>query len=287
MVYLPRDQLDAPVGTIAGTFTKQAFASELDAFATFEEQERGFAPATMVRVKRCLSKFLNWVAGKRKALRKITPEDIARLHCPDVRGAPLEADDHRGRCLGVAYLLPVCAVQALVRACLVDTIDAPHIYKLEGLPHGPRWSDVQRLLDGTSGDSSGDIRDHAMLCSSPSTDSKRRSASFAWTDIDWEQELIRFTAPSSAQTQHYPLVPAAGEAVLRYLREVRPRCQRREVFLTLVHPFRPLTGTGFGTKIHKRFLQLGITPPVLGAAWPSALVRHASIGRGIFDEGDC
>jgi hypothetical protein len=56
----------------------QAFASELEAFMTFEEQERGFAPATVERVKRCLSEFLNWVADERKALRKITPEDIAR-----------------------------------------------------------------------------------------------------------------------------------------------------------------------------------------------------------------
>ena len=44
----------------------------------FEEQERGFAPATIVRVKRCLSEFLNWVAGERKTLRKLMPEDIAR-----------------------------------------------------------------------------------------------------------------------------------------------------------------------------------------------------------------
>jgi len=48
-------------------------------------------------------------------------------------------------------------------AGLASTIDAPRIYKLERLPRGPLWSDVQRLLVASSGDTPNDIRDHAML----------------------------------------------------------------------------------------------------------------------------
>ena len=245
--------------------SKQAFASELEAFATFEEHERGFAPATVMRVKRCLSEFLNWVAGERKALRMITPEDIARY----ISGKSAERSWKRTTIVAVVSALRTffrfAQSSSWCAADLVDTIDAPRIYKLEGLPQGPPWSDVQRLVEASSGGSPGDIRDYAMLLLI--TVYGLRSGEvrqLCLDDIDWEQEVIRVHRSKQRKTQRYPLIPAVGEAVLRYLREVRPRCSCREVFLTQVQPFRPLTAAGFGTKIRKRFLQLGLVPPCYG-----------------------
>jgi site-specific recombinase XerD len=245
--------------------SKQAFASELEAFVTFEEQERGFAPATVVRVKRCLSEFLNWVAGERKALRKITPEDIAGY----VSRMSAERRWKRTTIVAVVSVFRTFFRFAQSRCwCapeLVDTIDAPRIYKLEGLPQGPQWDDVQRLLAASFGDSPGDIRDHAMLLFI--TVYGLRSGEvrhLCLDDIDWEQEVIRVRRTKQRKTQRYPLVPAVGEAVVRYLRAVRPRCPRREVFLTQVQPFRPLTAAGLSAKVRKRFLKLGLVPPCYG-----------------------
>src|SRR5690606_16134420 len=44
----------------------------------------------------------------------------------------------------------------------------------------------------------------------------------------------------SGRMRLYPLVNTVGNAVLRYLREVRAQSSHREVFLTLLHPIRPL-----------------------------------------------
>lgn len=245
--------------------SKQAFASELEVFATFEEHERGFAPATVMRVKRCLSEFLNWVAGERKTLRMITPEDIARY---------ISSKSAERRWKRTTIVAVVSALRTFFRfaqsrrwcaADLVDTIDAPRIYKLEGLPQGPAWGDVQRLVEASSGDGPGDIRDYAMLLLI--TIYGLRSGEvrqLSLDDIEWEQELIRVHRSKQRKTQHCPLVPAVGEAVLRYLREVRPRSSHREVFLTQVQPFRPLTAAGFGTKVRKRFVKLGLVPPCYG-----------------------
>jgi integrase/recombinase XerD len=49
------------------------------------------------------------------------------------------------------------------------------------------------------------------------------------------------TRPKSRRRQAYPLSYTVGEAILRYLREVRPRAPYREVFLTLKAPFGPLS----------------------------------------------
>jgi hypothetical protein len=65
------------LGRLQVPLIKQAFAAELDAFLRFEEQERGFAPATIVRAKHSLIMFLSWIAGRHKTLRAITPEDIS------------------------------------------------------------------------------------------------------------------------------------------------------------------------------------------------------------------
>jgi integrase/recombinase XerD len=244
---------------------KQAFASELEAFVDFEERERGFAPATIVRVKRCLGEFLNWVAGERKALRKIMPEDIARYV------SRMSAEHHWKRTTIVAV---VSALRTFFRFAqsrrwcapdLVDTIDAPRIYKLEGLPQGPQWNDVQHLVAASAGNRPSDIRDHAMLLLVTVYGFRSGEVRhLCLDDIDWEQEVIRVRRTKQRKTQRYPLVPAVGDAILRYLREVRPRCPRREVFLTQVQPFRPLTAAGFGTKIRKRFVKLGLVPPCYG-----------------------
>jgi site-specific recombinase XerD len=243
----------------------QAFASELEAFITFEEQERGFAPATVMRVKRCLSEFLNWIAGERKALRKIVPEDIARY----VSRVSVERNWKRTTIVAV-----VSAFRTLLRFAgsrhwctpdLVNTIDAPRIYKLEGLVQGPRWDDVQILLTGSSGDSPGDIRDHAMLLLIAVYGLRSGEVRhLRLDDIDWEREVIVVRRTKQRSIQRYPLVPVVGNAILRYLREVRPRCPHREVFLTQVQPFRPITSGGFGAKVRKRFLKSGLVPPCYG-----------------------
>ena len=65
-------------------------------------------------------------------------------------------------------------------------------------------------------------------------------------DFDWEQEVLSVPHGKSQKPRTYPLCRPVGDAVLRYLREVRPRSDRREVFLTLVAPFRPLAAAAWG-----------------------------------------
>src|ERR1700746_1950246 len=61
-----------------------------------------------------------------------------------------------------------------------------------------------------------------------------------------------------AQKFEYPLVSVAGEAILRYLQQVRPRCARRELFLTLKAPFRPLSTGGMYHVVSSRLSELNI-----------------------------
>jgi site-specific recombinase XerD len=260
------------LGRLQEPVLRLPFAAELDAFLHFEQQERGFADATVEREKRSLRRFLRWAASQVKTLREIAPEDISRYF-------GWQSTQRRWKRTTIS--VHVSALRNFFRFaqsmswCVPDlagAIDAPRIYRLERLPRGPQWNDVQRLLAASSGNTPNDIRDHAMLLLL--TVYGLRSGEvrhLCLDDIDWEQEVIRVRRPKQRKTQRYPLLLAVGDAILRYLREVRPRCSRREVFVTRVQPFRPLTAPGFGTMVRKRLLRLGLTLPCHG---PHAL-RHS------------
>ena len=260
------------LGRLREPAIEQPFATELEAFLRFEEHERGFTPATLRTERRCLGEFLTWAISEVKTLRAIRPENLSRYFS-------WLATQHRWKrttiSMHVTSLRNFFRFAQSKRWCvpdLADTIGAPRIYRLERLPRGPQWSDVQRLLSASSGNAPSDIRDHAMLLLLTVYGFRSGEVRhLCLEDIDWEQEVIWVRRPKQRKTQRYPLSPAVGEAIVRYLREVRPRCSRREVFLTRTQPFRPLAATSLGSMVRKRCLRLGLVLPCYG---PHAL-RHS------------
>ena len=58
-------------------------------------------------------------------------------------------------------------------------------------------------------------------------------------DVDWAEETLRVRCPKPGRTHHYPLSRSVGQAIVRYLTEVRPRRPHRTLFLTLRAPIGP------------------------------------------------
>ena len=77
--------------------------------------------------------------------------------------------------------------------------------------------------------------------------------------------------PKQRRIQYYPLVPPVGEAILHYLREVRPRCAHRSLFLAMSAPIRPLSATSVTPIVRWRLKALGVDLPRRGAH----SLRHA------------
>ena len=71
-------------------------------------------------------------------------------------------------------------------------------------------------------------------------------------DIDWEAETLRVRHSKTARGDLFPLTRSLGEALLRYLREARPRRPDCEVFLTLKAPIRPLDSGGVSSIVRCR-----------------------------------
>jgi site-specific recombinase XerD len=249
---------------------QQPFALEMDAFLRYGQQERGLAPSTLARHRRCLAEFLIRLGRQNKTLRDVTLDDIS-AHIQIVAQRKLKRTSISHHVAALRAFFRYAHSRGWCRAGLA-AIDAPRIYRLESLPRGPAWSDVQRLLAACAGDTPCEIRDHAMLLVIAVYGVRSGEVRhLLLEDIDWEREIVRIRRSKQRKSQHYPLVREVGAAILRYLREVRPKCTLREVFLTRVQPYRTLTATGFGTMVRKRLQQLGLVLPCYG---PHAL-RHS------------
>jgi site-specific recombinase XerD len=94
-------------------------------------------------------------------------------------------------------------------------------------------------------------------------------------DLNWEREIIVVARPKQRRAQEYPLVHSVGEAIVRYLQQVRPRCASREIFLTLKAPFRPLSAGALYHLVSSRLSELSIQSQRRG---PHSL-RHACAGH--------
>ena len=93
-------------------------------------------------------------------------------------------------------------------------------------------------------------------------------------DFDWEHELFRVTSSKTGRVRTYPLTRSVGDAILRYLKEVRPQSSHREVFLSWNPPFRPVRRP-LAKMVRCRLRSLNVSLPHCG---PHAL-RHACATR--------
>ena len=49
-------------------------------------------------------------------------------------------------------------------------------------------------------------------------------------DVDWAEETLRVRRPKPGRTHHYPLSRGVGQAIVRYLTDVRPPRPERALF---------------------------------------------------------
>lgn len=254
------------LGRLRESRPEVAYAARLDAFLHFQRQERCLSPSTLHHYERCVGEFLNWIDQQERPLEEVTLEDISG-YLQSLMQRKLKRTSIALHVAKLRNFFRYAESKHWCRAGLA-ALDAPRIYRLESLPRGPAWNDVQRLLTSCAGE----IRDHAMLLIIAVYGVRSGEVRhLRLGDIDWEREILCIRRPKQKKSQHYPLVRTVGEAILRYLREVRPKCKPREIFLTQVQPYRTLTAAGFGTMVRKRLQRLGLVLPCYG---PHAL-RHS------------
>ena len=229
-----------------------AHAAKVDVFVA-AQQERGWRSATTRRVGRSrIERFLEHLESRCVALQDLTADDIdgflaamaPRWGRPSVAVAAW----------ALRRWLDYAGQVGWVRPGRSAAVQAPPRYRLEGLPLGPTWETVGRMLSATAGDTPQQVRDYAILLMLAvyglRSGELRR---LRLDDIDWRRDRICFQRSKSGRWDAAPLQPAVGEALARYLTQTRPATAERVLFLTVVPPYRPLSAPGLASLVASRY----------------------------------
>jgi len=242
---------------------------EIDALCRYSEVERGLSPATIATVRQSIRKFFKHIRVQRLSDLKIGDVDrfLTQLGKQGWTRHGIRSMAHQLRLFfrygeQMGWTKPGMAV----------SIHGPRVYQHEQLPLGPSWPDVQRLLASTETNRKTDIRDRPILLLLAVYGLRVGEVQrLRLEDVNWEQKTLTIIGTKQRCARVCPLIPSLAEAIARYIREVRPPTDYREIFLRMYAPRRPFRHGGLYGIVATKFQRLGIKSPRTG---PHSL-RHA------------
>lgn len=244
-------------------------------YAHYLTRERGLAPVTL----------LNYVPIARCFLRECFGDAAPRL------GALCARDVHRfilhqSRIVSRRRAqLIVTALRSFLRYLhvrgdisteLAGVVPAVASWRLTELPKALPPAQVERLLHCCDRATPAGRRDYAILLLLARL-GLRAGEVVAMTldDIDWETGVVNVRG-KGARYEPLPLPQDVGEALVDYLRHVRPQCETRRVFVRLHAPRRGFVSSCAIDDIVERALaRAGLNPAFKGAH----LLRHSLATR--------
>jgi site-specific recombinase XerD len=199
------------------------YAALLEDFAKWMSEERGLSRGTLKNRRWHLGQFLDWLyqRGRRVSNLELRDLDAYLLHL------------HAKELSRITIRTYTNAIRAFIRHAerrgwcstgLADALHGPRIYRQHGLPLGPSWDEVRRLIEDAATADAVDVRDRAILMLFAVHGLRAGEvAGLRLEDIDWEHDRLTVCRSKQGRRQVYPLVPVVGQAILRYLQEARPR----------------------------------------------------------------
>jgi integrase/recombinase XerD len=251
------------------------FQPQLDEYCRWATHERGLSESTIRLYHRHVKRFLRWY--------ELLGRPLSRIHVNDVDAYLSVGSEEGWQRLTIRSV--VDALRAFLRFAaerewcqphVAAAIRGPRIYALEKLPSGPTWAAVERLFAGLDPNRPRDVRDRPILMLFAIYGMRTSEvAQLRLDDIDWESDQLHVRRAKRHQPQVYPLLPSVGKAIAQYLQTVRHASPHRQVFLTLVSPYAPLSLGGLYSLVSRKLMASDVHCAHHG---PHAL-RHACAAR--------
>src|SRR5262249_13282339 len=197
----------------------QPYADHVALFADSMAQERGLSPRTIAYDSRTTHQFLGQAEEAGFRLEMLTVAQVDELLAKKVRDAGYARITVQREASALRRFFRFAEGRGWCRKGLAAAIMAPRVFAHEGLPVGPSWDDVKRLLAAAEGDRIADIRDRALLMLLAVYGLRAGEVTaLCLKDFDWEREVLSVPHSKSQRPRTYPLCRPVGDAVLRYLR---------------------------------------------------------------------
>jgi integrase/recombinase XerD len=241
-------------------------------FRNFTRDDRGLSPVTVDYRCRTVQPFLEQLLSEVPTLESISVSDIDSLLLKKVSEQHYARISIRGYASSLRAFFRYAEFRGWCHAGIAASVMSPRVFRQETLPSGPTWEVVQQILAATAGNHPTEIRDHALLLLfAIYAVRSREAARLQFSDIDWKRDRIIFTRSKEARQHEFPLLPEVGTAIIRYLKEARPKSSYQQIFLTAVPPIGPLSQGAIWFAVSRR---LRDRAPLLRHFGPHSL-RHA------------
>ena len=240
-------------------------------YGRFLSSERGLAPATLINYQPVIRRLLTARFGQNDVrLGELQPADIHRFV---VHYA--QATSRRRAQLAVTALrsfLRYLRQRGQIATDLAGAVPAIACWSLSGLPKFLPAEQVKQVLASCDRTTSVGKRNYAILLLLARLGLRAGEiVALALDDIDWENGDI-LVRGKGQRLARLPLPSDVGEALVEYLRDVRPAGWTRRLFLRIRAPLRGLASSVSVDCIVARALKrAGLAPPLKGAH----LLRHS------------
>ena len=213
----------------------------------------GLAPLTITHHKRVLSLFISSmeISGF-KAYRDLSSEFV--LNFINSRAT---RKNERQQCIRsfLRFLVEegkVC--KNVLTACnghmRPDVVRLPSYYEKE---------EIARLETHIDRSYSAGIRDYAVILLMTRLGLRSSDvAALNFGSILWDECKIRLIQKKTGVPLELPLLKEIGEAIIKYLKYVRPKTDFQEIFCTVTMPFRPLNNMSINDIVSAAFKRAGI-----------------------------
>jgi integrase/recombinase XerD len=212
--------------------TIRPYAREVDDFVTAEQRERLRSVSTCHIRRWHVERFLSYLIQTHGELVGVTPQHLdAYFQYAAQRWSRVSL---RSAAMALRIWFRHCETRGWVRPGLATAILVPRIYREEGMPIGPTWDNVARLITDADGDTTLQRRNAAILrllaiYGLRSGEVRRLQVQ----DIDWACHRISIIRSKSGHREILPLEPSVERAISRYVCHARPRSDHPALFLTV------------------------------------------------------
>ena len=265
----------------AAVAVAQSCLAELDeSYETHLRQQRGLAATTADYYRAFARLFvLDRCGDGPLRLNELRVADVSgfvvrQAHCMSPGRAKLMVTALRSF---LRFLLQRGDIEADLAAAVPSVAD----WRLSTIPKYLEAEEVQRLLSACDRRRPMGRRDYAILLLLARLGLRAGEVvGLELGDIDWRNGQVTIRGKGLVH-QRLPLLADVGEAIAAYLRQDRPECCSRRVFVQMKAPRRGFAGPSTVSTIVRRALErAGLRPAVKGAH----LLRH-SLATGLLREG--
>ena len=256
------------------------FKPELDGFLENLRDVRGYTNQTISTRESALNLFFGWLGKQGVSLKEVSPEILAAYFVQN-KERGWKKSTVKAYAQSLRAFFRYASRRNWCMPGLAETIQSPRVYSMAGLPEGPSWEQTKRLIAGLNTERASHIRDRAIILLLAVYGLRiGEVCALTLDDLDWTNEKIRVRRLKNKRIQEFPLTAEVGNAILKYLENVRPQCSSRFLFLTMRKPYRPMIAKGASSSIALHVRALGCRLPHYG---PHTL-RHACATH-LLDEG--